>query len=201
MATRLAHIAERHHLLDSLQIVGRPKRSAVDAAMFLATKIDQSNKRYLITSTFRKDVKGAFDNVCKPRLLHTMRKMKLPLSVIRWLDSFLSELLTSLAFDKDTKPLTPIRTGIPQESPASPIIFLLYLTPLFTLLRQTHRNITCPSYIDYICLMMEGTSAADNARELEDAVDTCLTWGEENAVALDDPNQNSCTSRPHANWT
>jgi hypothetical protein len=35
--------------------------------------------------------------------------------------------------------------------------------------------------------MTEGTSAADNARELENAVDTCFTWGEENAVAFDDP--------------
>jgi hypothetical protein len=57
-------------------------------------------------------------------------------------------------------------------------MFPLYLTPLFKLLRQTQKNIICPSYIDDICLMTEGTSAADNARELEDAVDTCFTWGE-----------------------
>jgi hypothetical protein len=35
--------------------------------------------------------------------------------------------------------------------------------------------------------MTEGTSAADNARELEDAIVTCSTWGEENAVTFDDP--------------
>jgi hypothetical protein len=34
--------------------------------------------------------------------------------------------------------------------------------------------------------MTEGTSAADNATELEDAVDTCFTWDEENALAFDD---------------
>ena len=33
MATRLTHMAERYHLLDRLQIGGRPKRSAVDAAI------------------------------------------------------------------------------------------------------------------------------------------------------------------------
>jgi hypothetical protein len=32
--------------------------------------------------------------------------------------------------------------------------------------------------------MREGNSAADNARELEDVVDACFTWGEENAVAF-----------------
>jgi hypothetical protein len=35
--------------------------------------------------------------------------------------------------------------------------------------------------------MTEGTSAANNARELEDAVNTCFAWGEENTVAFDDP--------------
>jgi hypothetical protein len=186
MATRLAHLAEKHHFLDGLQIGGRPKRSAVDAAMLLATKIDKANKKHLITSTLCIDVKGAFDNVYKPRLLHTMRKMKLHPSVTRWVEIFLSERLASLSFDKDKEPMTPIRTGIPQGLPASPIIFLLYLTPVFTLLWQTHQNITCPSYIDDICLMTKGTSAADNARELGDAVDTCFTWGDANAVAFDD---------------
>ena len=77
MTTRLAHMVERYHLLDRLQIGGRPKRSAVDAAMYLATLIDEGNKKGKTTSTLCIDVKGAFDNVFKERLLHTMRKMKL----------------------------------------------------------------------------------------------------------------------------
>jgi hypothetical protein len=59
--------------------------------------------------------------------------------------------------------------------------------PLFTLLRQTHQNIICPFYIDDISLTTDGTSAANHARELQDAVDKCFRWGEENAVAFDDP--------------
>ena len=74
MATRLAHMAEKNHLLHNLQIGGRPKRSAVDAAMFLTTKIDEANKRNMISSTLCIDVKGAFDNVFKKRLLQTMKK-------------------------------------------------------------------------------------------------------------------------------
>jgi retron-type reverse transcriptase len=118
--------------------------------MFLATKVDQANKKHLITSMLCRDVKGAFDNVYKPRLFHTMRKMKLHPNVIRWVDSFLCERLASLSFNKDTEPMTPIQTGIPQGSHVSPIIFQLYLMPLFTLLRQTHHKIRCPSYIDEI---------------------------------------------------
>ena len=75
MATRLAYMAERHSLLHHLQIGGRPKRSAVNAAMYLTTKIDEANKRNKTTSTLCIDVKGAFDNVYKDRLLHTMKEL------------------------------------------------------------------------------------------------------------------------------
>ena len=77
MATRLTHMAEGYHLLDRLQIGGRPKRSAVDAVMYLATLIDEGNRKGKTTSTLGIDDKGAFDNVFKERLLHTMRTMKL----------------------------------------------------------------------------------------------------------------------------
>ena len=113
MATRLAFMAEKHHLLHKLQIGGRPKRSAVDAAMYLTTIIDEANKRHQTTSTLCIDVKGAFDNVYKERLLQTMRKMKLDQKTVRWVESFLSERRASLSFDKDSEKMSPIETGIP----------------------------------------------------------------------------------------
>ena len=135
MATRLTHMAERYHLLDRLQIGGRPKRSAVDAAMYLATLIDEGNRKGKTTSTLCIDVKGAFDNVFKERLLHTMRTMKLDQKTTRWVETFLSERMASLSFDKDSEKMSPIDTGIPQGSPVSPILFLFYVSPLFEVMR------------------------------------------------------------------
>ena len=187
MATRLAHMAERYNLLHRLQIGGRPKRSAVDAAMFLTTRIDEANKKGKTTSTLCIDVKGAFDNVYKDRLIQTMRKMKLDQKTIRWVESFLSNRMASLSFDKDKEQMTRIDTGIPQGSPVSPILFLIYLSPLFEIMDSQHPDVTCPSYIDDICLMVEGDSPEMNAATLEGAVATCFNWGRQNAVAFDDP--------------
>jgi hypothetical protein len=58
---------------------------------------------------------------------------------------------------------------------------------LFTKLNQIHPHITSPSYIDDICLLTQGNSAATNARQLELAAATCFKWGKSNAVAFDDP--------------
>ena len=127
IATRLAHMAEKYNLLDRLQIGGRPKRSAVDAAMNLATLIDEGNKKGKTLSTLCIDVKGAFDNVFKERLLHTMKTMKLDQKTTRWVETFLSERIASLSFDKNSEKMSPISTGIPQGSPVSPISFLFHV--------------------------------------------------------------------------
>ena len=83
--------------------------------------------------------------------------------------------------------MSSINTGIPQGSPVSPILFLFYVSPLIKMMRLKHPHVTCPSYIDDICLLVEGNSPEENATELEEAVATCFKWGEENAVAFDDP--------------
>ena len=187
MATRLTHMAERYHLLDRLQIGGRPKRSAVDAAMYLATLIDEGNRKEKTTSTLCIDVKGAFDNVFKERILHMMRTMKLDQKTTRWVETFLSERMASLSFDKDSEKMSLIDTGIPQGSPVSPNLFLFYVSPLFEVIRLKHPHGICPSYIDDICPHVEGNSPEENVTELEEAVATCFKWGEENAVAFNHP--------------
>jgi hypothetical protein len=75
MATRLAHMAEKHHLLQHLQIGGRPKRSTVDTVMLLMSIIDKGKREGKITSPLCIDVKGAFDNVYRQRLLQTLKQM------------------------------------------------------------------------------------------------------------------------------
>src|SRR6201747_2497036 len=172
MASRLSHMAEKHHLLHHLQIGGRPKRSAVDASMLLTSTVDQGKREGKVKSTLCIDVKGAFDNVFSKRLLQTLKKMHLNPAVTRLVDSFLTNRLASLTFDAESEPMTPIMTGIPQGSPVSPILFLLYLQPLFIQLDQIHPHITSPSYIDDICLLVQGNSATSNARKLEKEVET-----------------------------
>jgi hypothetical protein len=46
----------------------------------------------------------------------------------------------ALSFDGRTDIQWPVATGIPQGSPASPILFLLYLRPLFDSLQLHHSN-------------------------------------------------------------
>jgi hypothetical protein len=76
--------------------------------------------------------------------------------------------------------------GIPQGSPASPILFLLYLCPLFDTLQSTYPMLWPPSYIDDVALVTHSRMREGNARALEAAAYTAFKWANDNAVTLDD---------------
>jgi hypothetical protein len=96
-----------------------------------------------------------------------MRQLGCPVPVLSWCRSFLTERTMALSFNGRTDIQWPVATGIPQGSPASPILFLLYLRPLFNSLQLHHPNIWSPSYIDDIALVAQGKIREGNFRALE----------------------------------
>jgi hypothetical protein len=166
--------------------MGRPQRLAIDAVMALVHDLDMVKSRNLTSPALFLDVQGAFDNVSSDRLLHTLHHLGCPTPIISWSASFLTSRSTALSFNGRTDQQHPITTGIPQGSLVSPIIFLLYLHPLFDTLRDSHPGLWCPIYIDDVALVVHGPSREDNARSLEAAVVMAFYWLEESAVAFDD---------------
>jgi hypothetical protein len=186
MAVRLGQMVESHNLLYADQIGGRPKCSAIDAAMVLTHDIEANAKLKLVMSSLFLNVRGAFDNVSAAHLLHTMCTMGCPDPVMSWGTSFLTNHTTALSFDGHTDIQCLIKIGIPQGSPTSPMLFLIYLRPLFDALTTTHPSIWLPSYIDDIVLVAHGRSREENAQTLEAAAQTAFAWAQDNTVAFDD---------------
>jgi hypothetical protein len=179
-------MAEPHHLLHPDQIRGHPQRSAIDATLALTHDLEMGTSMKLITSTLFLDVRAAFNNVSATRLLHTMQQLGYPRPVRTWCSTFLSERTIALSFDGQTNHQHPISTGIPHGSPASPILFLLNLHPLFDTLNTIHPNIWSPSYIDDVALVAQRKTREGNAVALEVAARTAFQWVRDNSVAFDD---------------
>jgi len=125
------------------------------------------------------DVRGAFDNISRTRLLTTMHQLGIPVQVRNWTCHFLPHRQTP--FDGQQEPLQPVQTG----SYTSPVLFLLYLRPLFDELNVQQPNCWTPCYCDDVALVVTGSSRAYNARQLEAAVSVAFQWADENAVAFD----------------
>lgn len=187
IATRLSHLAETHHLLNTHQHGGRPKRNAIDAVAALVNLIEINKKGGLVTSALFLDVKGAFDNVSSSRLLRTLRNLLLPPPLLSWVTSFLSSRQTALAFNSKTEPMQPVTTGIPQGSPTSPILFLLYLHPLFQHLNATFPQAYLPSYVDDVAIVVTSKHETINANLLTLIATEILRWSTHNHLSFDGP--------------
>ena len=129
LAKRLTDIAESpdSELLYHDQMGSRPKKSALDSVLSLVHDIQLAKHQKKKTSTIFLDVKGAFDHVSVYQLLRICNKLGLPKSLIKWIYLFMSNRKILLAFDGETSQEIPIKIGIPQGSPISPILFLIYV--------------------------------------------------------------------------
>src|SRR5690606_25990012 len=186
VAYRLSNLCETFQLLHKDQIGGRKQRSATDAILALVNDVENNWNKKLVTSALFLDVKGAFDNVSCVRLLQTMRQMRMPTTLVHWVEHFMTERSIQLAFDGQQEELVSVETGIPQGSPVSPILFLIYLKPLFDKLEKKHPNLQFPSYIDDVAIIATSRTLAINVKELNSAARTVFQWAERNAVAFDD---------------
>jgi hypothetical protein len=90
----------------------------------------------------------------------------------------------AVSFDGRTDVQRPVATGIPQGSPVSPILFLLYLRPLFDSLQLHHPSIWSLSYIDDVALVAQGKTREGNLRVLVAAARTAFQWVRDKAVAF-----------------
>lgn len=126
LAVRLSYLAERYDLLPDHHFGGRRGQGTETALHTVLEIVQAAWKRGLQVSVLFLDISGAFDNVSHARLIHNLRKRRVPEVIIRWLCSFLQGRHTILSLPEYDTPRAPILTGIPQGSPLSPILYLFY---------------------------------------------------------------------------
>ncbi|CCU74408.1 reverse transcriptase [Blumeria hordei DH14] len=130
IARRLSWIAIRHKKVTSQHFGAVPLRSATDLTTCLVHDIETALNSKLTASLLTLDVKGAFDGVLPGRLVLRLRGQGWPDNLVRWVASFTSNRAAKIRLDGSTGPEFDVSCGLPQGSPVSPILFILYLAPL-----------------------------------------------------------------------
>jgi hypothetical protein len=162
IASRLAYLADVHHLLPSRHTGGRKLASTEHAMHFLLQRIHKAWADGKVASLLLLDVSGAYDNVSRERLLHNLRKRRVSQTLTRWIESFLSGPSTTLKLQEYTAPSAPIQTGIPQGSPVSPIIYLFYNADLIEACKT--QDTEAVGYIDDASILAVGPTDNTIAR-------------------------------------
>ena len=125
------------------------------------------------------DVKGAFDGVLRNRMIYRLRTQRWPNGLIQWVSSFFSERSVRICLDQITTDPLPVVCGLPQGSPVSPILFLLYVEPLLRLSRGRF------GYADDAAFYSTAKTLRDCHTKLQRQLDISRAWANDNGIQFD----------------
>ena len=191
VAKRISFNCSRLGLIPPEQFGRVSSASAPDAGLVLSHDVTESLNRGLSSSLLTLDVKGYFDSINHGRLLAILYDFGFPRQIVQWVASFLSMRRTSVLLETFLADPSPISTGVPQGSPISPVLSIVYSAPILHRLRQilpvSSANVRTSyfSYIDDFSLLASSSSVSENAQLLTDSFQAVQTELAEAGLTLD----------------
>ncbi|EAQ89408.1 hypothetical protein CHGG_06027 [Chaetomium globosum CBS 148.51] len=170
-----AHCATANPREDE-QMGDRAHRSTEMAVRLVVAQVQEAWRQKAAASLLQLDISGAFNTVNHTRLLATLREMGYPRWLVLWTKDWLTGRESTLLFDGKTAAPTAIRAGVPQGSPLSPVLFILYISSLYKQLKDEHPHLAIEGFADDTNLLVFGRNPEANVRQLEAAWGTCIRW-------------------------
>lgn len=90
-----------------------------------------------------------------------------------------------LVIDGYCNPRHKVKAGIPQGSPVSRILFLIYISEVFSQAEEKIPRVKCISFIDDLGFIIGGWSSVEVGKILEKAGKSALEWEANNLVTYD----------------
>ena len=146
VADQLTYINEKHHLLPAHHFGGRPGRTTTDAVHLVTHKIKSAWRQGNVTSILFLDVEGAFPNAIPERLVHNLRRRRIPQRYAKFVEGMLQGRTTNLRFDDYTSEAILINNGIGQGDPLSMVLYQYYNADLLDIPDATSESAI--AYVD-----------------------------------------------------
>lgn len=181
VARRLAHVGLRHRIFGPRQFGALPRRSAADLTTCLAHDVEIGFLEHQVSSLLTLDIHGAFNAVFPGRLRLRLAEQGWPRPIVDWAYSFAANRTVDLTVDGvSSTPFHPPR-GLPQGSPVSPVLFLLFTAPLHRLPFRSRPF----GYADDVGLLSTGADLSTTASRLQADFALASNWAEQNALAFE----------------
>jgi hypothetical protein len=182
VTVRVTREVEGRRMLPESQMGARSGRSTLTALGHLDETIRTAWKAAgnPVTSLLSLDIRGAFPHTSHPRLLYILQQKGFPEWIVRFVQGFLSGRTAEIRFGGYSSPAYSVPTGMPQGSPLSPILFLLFISELHqTFETGRMRGI---AFVDDTNIITTSRSIPENCRSLERAHELCLSWARRHGV-------------------
>lgn len=190
----LDQVRKKPNLLPATQFGGR---STTEALQYLLNIVYDAwgMDPNLIVTIMCLDMGGAYDNVFRQKLLEMLVEKGMPRWVVDFIKSFLSNRWAHFEMPGLVSEPFRLNTGIPQGSPLSPVLFLLFATPLLDQLPVGLRTVRIGqsskpvslyafSFVDDIYLIAVSGTCKFNCKALEDLHGALLRIAEPLAIVF-----------------
>jgi len=178
VAEIISNLVETHNLLPKNHFGGRPGRTTTDAIQYLVHKIKAAWRDDQVVSVLFLDVEGAFPNAVTSRLIHNLKKRRIPDMLVRFVSCLLTNRRTRLRFDDYTSDFIDITNGIGQGDPLSMLLYILYNADLLEILDDELKE-DALGYVDDIALVAIGADFEETTQRLKQMMtkeDGGLRW-------------------------
>lgn len=178
LTRRLTHWAETNRILAEGHTGGRRQHSTEDAFITFTTWVKHKWRQGMIVSGLFLNVKSAYPLVHHKRLIDTLRKKECPEYLVRMIQQFLTDRHTSLRLEDYISTDFMMENGLPQGSPVSVILYLIYNSDLLINKPSslTSQRISI-GFIDDITHLVANQDAEQNVLDLEAEGRRSLQWG------------------------
>ena len=184
LAERISYVAETFHLLPANHFGARRQRSPEQALLLLQERIYKAWRSRRVLSLISFDVKGAYNGVCKERLLQRLQARGIPPLIVRWIDAFCSDRSASIRVNGYVSPTQSLpQAGLPQGSPLSPILFLFFNADLVQ--HKIDDNEGSIAFMDDYSAWVTGPSADANYISIQRILDQALQWEKGSGATFD----------------
>jgi len=128
------------------------------------------------------DISGAFDIVNPTCLLDILRKKGLLFWVVQWIQVFISDQNTTIVIQGYETLMSKVEIGVPQGSPLSLILFLLYTASLYEIYNCLKEGLGGIGFSDDVNLLAYSQSTEANCRNLERVHQELLRWAHKHGM-------------------
>ena len=136
VASRLALLARSQGLIHPNQTGSLAGLSTFDATTSLSHEVCIFQHLGLKSSSLFLEIRGGFDNVDSAQLTSSLRAKGTYKYLTSWIGSFFTNRQCRLLFQGSPRTFAPVAIGTPQGSPISPLLLVIYVSPLHPVIEK-----------------------------------------------------------------